>query len=167
LYVALQPNAAYDQAASKSKLLVKKYAPETYATFQQELALQPLKTGICTATTTTAIATGGLIDYIKMFSIVGILVLLIACINFMNLATARSAKRAREVGVRKVIGSSRIGLIGQFLVESVMLTFIAFVLSLIIIQLVFARFQFSCRHLILAFLIQIAFSGLSCQAMCC
>ena len=141
LYVALQPNGNYEQAASKSRLLVKKYAPENYATFQQEVIMQPLKDWHLYTDYENGVATGGLIDYTKMFSIVGILVLLIACINFMNLATARSAKRAREVGVRKVIGSSRKALVGQFLVESTLLTSIAFVLSLVIIQLVLPAFN--------------------------
>lgn len=142
LYLALQPNATYEQAASKSKMLVEKYAPETYKTFQQQVTLQPLKDWHLYTDFKNGAATGGLIDYIKMFSIIGILVLLIACINFMNLATAHSAKRAKEVGVRKVVGSSRIGLIRQFLVESIVLTGIAFMLSLVIVQLVLPAFNF-------------------------
>ncbi|TDW99565.1 ABC transporter permease [Dinghuibacter silviterrae] len=69
---------------------------------------------------------GGMIDYVRMFSIIGILVLAIACINFVNLETARSERRAREVGVRKAIGSRRTDLILQFLTESVLLTLFAF-----------------------------------------
>ncbi len=141
LYVSLQPNAGYEQAASKSRMLVKKYAPEIYTTFQQEVILQPLKDWHLYTDYKNGVATGGLIDYIRMFSIIGILVLLIACINFINLATARSEKRAREVGVRKVIGSSRSGLIAQFLVESTLLTSFAFVLSLVIVQMVLPAFN--------------------------
>ncbi|HZE85811.1 MAG TPA: FtsX-like permease family protein, partial [Puia sp.] len=84
---------------------------------------------------------GGLIDYIRMFGVIGILVLVIACINFTNLSTARSEKRAREVGIRKVIGSTRKALIAQFLLESVILTFLSFVLSLILIQGVLPSFN--------------------------
>lgn len=69
---------------------------------------------------------GGMIDYVRMFSIIGILVLAIACINFVNLETARSERRAKEVGVRKAIGSRRKDLIIQFLTESFLLTAIAF-----------------------------------------
>jgi ABC-type lipoprotein release transport system permease subunit len=69
-----------------------------------------------------------------MFSLIGALVLLIACVNFMNLSTARSEKRAREVGVRKAIGSRRKDLILQFLIESVLMTCIAFFLSLLLVQ---------------------------------
>jgi putative ABC transport system permease protein len=73
---------------------------------------------------------GGRINYVWLFGIIGGFVLLLACINFMNLSTARSEKRAREVGIRKAIGSRRIQLIGQFFGESMLYVFIAFVLSL-------------------------------------
>jgi predicted lysophospholipase L1 biosynthesis ABC-type transport system permease subunit len=76
-----------------------------------------------------------------MFSIIGLLVLLIACINFTNLATARSEKRAREVGVRKAIGSHRKDLVIQFLAESIVVTFIAFCISLLLVQLALPSFN--------------------------
>ncbi|AXY74351.1 ABC transporter permease [Paraflavitalea soli] len=79
--------------------------------------------------------TGGKITYIWLFGIIGIFVLLIACINFMNLSTARSEKRAREVGIRKVMGSHKAHLIFQFLSEAVLTAFLAFVLSIILIQI--------------------------------
>jgi len=79
--------------------------------------------------------TGGAIEYVRMFSIVGLLVLVIACINFMNLSTARSEKRSREVGIRKAIGSQRGQLIAQFLGEAVLTALIAFFLSLLIVKL--------------------------------
>ncbi|HZG26569.1 MAG TPA: FtsX-like permease family protein, partial [Chitinophagaceae bacterium] len=74
---------------------------------------------------------GGLITYVKLFTIVALVILLIACINFMNLTTARSEKRAKEVGVRKTLGSSKKQLILQFFSESMILTVIAFVLSIL------------------------------------
>jgi putative ABC transport system permease protein len=77
------------------------------------------------------INTGGSIQYVKMFSIIGLFVLLLACINFMNLSTARSEKRAREVGVRKAIGSARRQLIMQFYTESAVYVMLAFILALI------------------------------------
>ena len=74
--------------------------------------------------------TGGFIKYVRMFGILGLIVLLIACINFMNLSTARSEKRAKEVGVRKAVGSERGQLISQFLSESMLISALAFVLAL-------------------------------------
>jgi ABC-type antimicrobial peptide transport system permease subunit len=79
--------------------------------------------------------TGGKITYIWLFGIIGIFVLLIACINFMNLSTARSEKRAKEVGIRKVVGSRKADLVIQFLSESVLTAFLAFLISIICIQL--------------------------------
>ncbi|CAH0996227.1 hypothetical protein EMA8858_02358 [Emticicia aquatica] len=76
---------------------------------------------------------GGFIKYIKLFGIFGLFVLVIACINFMNLSTARSEKRAKEVGVRKAVGSAREQLIGQFLSESLLIAFIALVFALILV----------------------------------
>ncbi len=78
---------------------------------------------------------GGDIQYVYIFSAVALFILLIACINFMNLATARSAKRAREVGVRKVLGSERGQLMGQFMSESVLTTVLAMALALLLVGL--------------------------------
>ncbi|QJB38509.1 ABC transporter permease [Chitinophaga oryzae] len=84
---------------------------------------------------------GGFINYIRIFSSVGILVLLIACINFVNLTTARSEKRAREVGIRKAVGSRRRNLVFQFLAESLTLTFIALLCSFLIVALALPYFN--------------------------
>lgn len=78
---------------------------------------------------------GGMIDFVQMFSFIAVFVLIIACINFMNLATARSERRAKEVGIRKSIGSRRIDLIFQFISESFVITMIAYILAILIAQL--------------------------------
>lgn len=78
---------------------------------------------------------GGRIQFVWLFGIIGTFVLLLACINFMNLSTARSEKRAKEVGVRKAIGSERRQLINQFLSESLLVVFMAFILAIILVQL--------------------------------
>jgi putative ABC transport system permease protein len=83
----------------------------------------------------------GFIDYVLIFTLIGALVLLIACINFINLSTARSEKRAREVGVRKAIGSQRRDLIFQFLTESALVTFISFLFSILFAQLALPAFN--------------------------
>ncbi len=86
-------------------------------------------------------AAGGRIQFIWLFSIIGVFVLMLACINFMNLSTARSEKRAKEVGIRKTVGSVRSQLIKQFLSESVLVAFISFVFSIIFVVLLMPMFN--------------------------
>src|SRR5436190_1215835 len=85
--------------------------------------------------------TGGMIEYVRLFSIIAIIILVIACVNFMNLSTARSEKRAREVGVRKTLGSGKKQLILQFFSESIILSLFAFVSSLIAVVLLLPAFN--------------------------
>src|SRR5690606_5601294 len=78
---------------------------------------------------------GGMIEYVKLFGAIAVFVLIIACINFMNLATARSEKRAREVGIRKSIGSRKKELVFQFLGESLLITTFAFLVAVVLVEL--------------------------------
>jgi predicted permease len=84
---------------------------------------------------------GGRIEYVRLFSIVAIFILLIACINFMNITTARSAKRAKEIGVRKVVGARRISLIRQFVGEAMMLAFISMAVALLLLAMLLPAFD--------------------------
>ncbi|MCS4435296.1 ABC transporter permease [Aquiflexum gelatinilyticum] len=84
---------------------------------------------------------GGRIEYVKLFALIGLFVLLIACINFMNLSTAKSQKRAKEVGVRKVVGAEKGALVKQFLSESLLITFFASILALLLVQLTLPVFN--------------------------
>jgi len=84
---------------------------------------------------------GGRIDILLLLSIIGGFILLIACINFMNLATARSERRAREVGVRKVVGAQRSLIIGQFLSEALVMTFFAMILGILLVKLILPSFN--------------------------
>lgn len=84
---------------------------------------------------------GGLIDLIRLFTIIAIIVLVIACINFMNLSTARSEKRAKEVGVRKAVGAQKGALIGQFLGESILISFLSAALALVIVLIALPSFS--------------------------
>lgn len=85
--------------------------------------------------------TGGMIEYVKLFTIIAIIILLIACVNFMNLSTARSEKRAKEVGIRKTLGSVKRQLVLQFFFESVILAFISFVFSILAVLLLLPTFN--------------------------
>lgn len=85
--------------------------------------------------------TGGGIRYVRLFGLIGGFVLILACINFMNLATARSEKQAKEVGIRKTVGSHRWQLIGRFFAESYITVLIAFVLSLLLVVLFLPAFN--------------------------
>jgi putative ABC transport system permease protein len=84
---------------------------------------------------------GGLITIVHIVSVIGWIILLIACINFMNLSTARAGQRAREVGVRKTLGAMRKALIGQFLLESLIMSFVAVVLATILVYLALPGFN--------------------------
>jgi putative ABC transport system permease protein len=84
---------------------------------------------------------GGLIDYVQLFTAIAIFVLIIACINFMNLATARSERRAREVGIRKSVGSRRKELIFQFLGESIMITLISFLIAIVLVEILLPSYN--------------------------
>jgi putative ABC transport system permease protein len=79
--------------------------------------------------------TGGMIEYVNMFTVIAVFILVIACINFMNLSTARSERRAREVGIRKSVGSQRSQIIFQFIGESLFISFVAFVIAILAAQL--------------------------------
>ncbi len=87
------------------------------------------------------INTGGMIEYVRLFSIIGVIILLIACVNFMNFSTARSEKRAKEVGVRKTLGSAKKHLVFQFFSESMLLVLMAFVFALISVFLLLPLFN--------------------------
>jgi ABC-type antimicrobial peptide transport system permease subunit len=95
--------------------------------------LQPLRNWHLYSNYVNGQDTAGLLTYVRLFSLIGVLVVLIAAINFVNLTTARSAQRAREVGIRKSIGSRRGQLIAQFLTESFLMTLAAFALALLLV----------------------------------
>ena len=93
---------------------------------------------------------GGQIEYVRLFSIIAVIILLIACINFMNLSTARSEKRAKEVGIRKTLGSDKKQLVVQFFFESMLLVLSGFVLSVIAVYLLLPAFNLLVgKHLVL------------------
>ena len=139
-FVALQPGVTYAQVEPGLKTILDRYVPEGKSS-KQEIFLQPMKDWHLYSDFKAGFVSGGFIDYVKLFSLIGILVLLIACVNFMNLSTARSEKRAREVGVRKAVGSQRKDLIIQFLVESFVITIVAAFWAITFTQLALPAFN--------------------------
>ena len=109
--------------------------------FKAEIFLFPMKDWHLRSNWENGVQTGGFIQYVWMFGIIGIFVLLLACINFMNLSTARSEKRAKEVGIRKTVGSDRSRLIKQFLGESVLVSVISFIGAAIFVLLLLPWFN--------------------------
>ncbi len=131
-YVELQPGADATTVNSAIKDVVKRYTddnnfPETF--------LYPITKWHLYSKVENEKAASGLIGTVRLFGLIGLLILVIACINFMNLSTARSAKRGREVGVQKVIGARRITLIRQFLGESLLTAAIASIFALVIVSI--------------------------------
>src|SRR3569833_3680320 len=140
IFVGLQPGVTAAQISAKVKNLIYQNVP-TDRTYKPEVMLHALKDWRLYSDFKNGRIAGGFIDYVRMFSIIGGLILLIACINFVNLSTARSERRAREVGVRKAIGSLRRDLIFQFLTESLLTTFAAFLLAVLFVQLALPYFN--------------------------
>jgi len=126
LYVEKSDNADFDALTKRLENITRQYAKDG----NEHLVFQPMDRWRLYSEFENGKLKGGRISYVWMFGIIGVFVLLLACINFMNLSTARSEKRAKEVGIRKAIGSIRKQLIVQFLSESVMMAVMAFVLSI-------------------------------------
>jgi putative ABC transport system permease protein len=140
IYVQLNEHVTMEQASKAIKFVKRDHAPGDRR-FNPELFLHPMDRWNLYSDFTNGVSTGGRITYVRLYSIIGIFVLLLACINFMNLSTARSEKRAKEVGIRKAIGSMRGQLIAQFYSESVMVAFFSFLFSVGIAQLLLPLFN--------------------------
>jgi putative ABC transport system permease protein len=144
IFVQLRPDADPVKVNGKIKELVRSHLkdnPMMVNTVKPEVFLHPMSKWKLYANFEEGVNTGGFIKYVRLFGILGFLVLVIACINFMNLSTARSEKRAKEVGIRKAVGSVRGQLIGQFLSESLLISFVAFILALGIVSLALPFFN--------------------------
>lgn len=128
-FVQLKPRSNPVNVEAKLKDFIYRYQQRDKS-FYTQLALQPYGDKYLHSNFTNGYVDGGRIAYVRLFSLVAFFILLIACINFMNLATARSAKRAKEVGVRKVIGARRMSLIAQFAGEALLLTFISLIIAI-------------------------------------
>ena len=130
-YVKLQPNSSQAQAETRMKGLLKHYKSD----LTDNIVLQPIGDMYLYGEYANGKPAGGRISYVRTFGFVALLILLIACVNFMNLATARASLRAKEVGIRKVIGAVRSSLVGQFMGESILLSLLAAILAVILVIL--------------------------------
>lgn len=132
IYAEVEPNNSIDEINANIKDLVKKHFNDGS---NPELFLHAMDRWHLYEKFIDGKEAGGKIEYVRLFMGIAILILLIACINYMNMATARSERRAKEVGIRKSIGSSRKELIKQFLIESFFVTSMAFVLAIVLVKL--------------------------------
>jgi ABC-type antimicrobial peptide transport system permease subunit len=150
-FVQLKPGADAAKVQARIKDFIYNYRQKDKS-FITELALQPYSEKYLHSNFKDGYIDGGRIEYVNLFSIIAVFILLIACINFMNLATARSAKRAKEVGIRKVVGAIRSTLIAQFVGEAVVHTFISIIIAIAITTLVLPAFdQLTGKQLVLPF----------------
>lgn len=138
VYVMLNPGQSFQETNEKIRFFLKKYQGERS---RNELYLQPLARIHLYADVNFEFAVVGSIKNLTIFAAISIFVLLIGCINFMNLETARGADRAREVGLRKVVGAQRTSLIKQFLGESLLTVALAMVLALFLALILLPEFN--------------------------
>ncbi len=153
-YLVLNPLVNWKELEAKFEIFIEKYiGPEIQQYLGMSLAefkaqggdygfsLQPLTDIHLRSKLDDEIAVNGDITYLYIFGVIAIFIVVIACINFMNLSTARSANRAKEVGVRKTAGATRVGLINQFLTESMLLSLISTLLAMALISILLPVFN--------------------------
>jgi putative ABC transport system permease protein len=153
-YVLMHKDADYKKLEAQFPQFLRKYSGGqmqqelnmSYETFEKNgsffrLNMIPLTDIHLHSNLTGELGINGSVQYVYIFSAIAIFILLIACVNFMNLSTARSANRAKEVGVRKVLGSARKYLIFQFISESTMVTMFAVIIALVISLLILPEFN--------------------------
>ncbi|GAB4046630.1 ABC transporter permease [Spirosoma litoris] len=129
-YVQLADNADMDKVSAQINDIKLQNGRKESQQYHSQMFLHPMSKWYLASEFENGVSVGGRIQYVWLFSLIGVFVLLLACINFMNLSTARSEKRAKEVGIRKAVGSVRSQLISQFFSESFLVVVLAFALAL-------------------------------------
>src|SRR5215213_5617808 len=140
-FVQVADNIDMEKVSAKIRNVKLDNVSKEEAKYQWAVVLHPMSKWNLYNEFKNGVNTGGNIQYVWLFGIIGIFVLVLACINFMNLATARSEKRAKEVGIRKTVGSLRSQIIKQFFAESYLVVLLAFVLCLILVAVLLPLFN--------------------------
>jgi predicted permease len=136
-YVLLRSGTTPQTANKLLRNIVKSHAQE----IKSEIFVHPMPKWRLYSRFQNGKIAGGLIETVRLFGIIGLFILLIACINYMNLSTAKSEKRAKEVGIRKVVGARKGSLVWQFICESVLIAVIAGIIALVFAELSIASFN--------------------------
>ncbi|GAB2764655.1 ABC transporter permease [Rhabdobacter roseus] len=140
-FVQVADKVAMNEASKRIKNVKLDNVGKEEAKYKWVVFLHPMSNWELYNEFKNGVNTGGQIKYVWMFGIIGVFVLILACINFMNLATARSEKRAKEVGIRKAVGSVRSQLVNQFFAESYLVVFLAFLVSVLLVLLLLPPFN--------------------------
>jgi ABC-type antimicrobial peptide transport system permease subunit len=148
-FVLLKPHTSSGTVNARLKDMIRQYSGNRTS---EEAFIYPLNRMRLYSDFENKKPSGGRITTVRIFGLVAALILLIACINFMNLSTARSERRSREVGVRKVVGAGRGSLILQFLCESLLIAFVAGMLALVIVEASLPAFgKLTGKHLVIGY----------------
>lgn len=136
-YVTLNEGTDYKELSTKIADFIKTKEEESNVT----LFLKPYAESYLYGRYENGKSSGGRIEYVQLFSLIAVFILIIACINFMNLSTARASRRAKEVGVKKAIGAERSALINQYLSESMLIAFMSLAVAILIVHLFLPQFN--------------------------
>jgi ABC-type antimicrobial peptide transport system permease subunit len=143
-FVLLERGASVESLQSKIKFFLKGKLPES----KDQLGLQPFTRMYLYSDFKAGVLDGGRIDNVRIFGWVAVLLLVVACINFMNLSTAQSVERSKEIGIRKVIGAGKFLLVRQFMGEAALTVVSALALSLVVVEMTLPWFsQFTAKNL--------------------
>jgi putative ABC transport system permease protein len=147
-YILLKQNTNIRQFNDKIARLIERKCGESNRT----LFLKPYSDNYLYGNYINGKQTGGRIEYVKLFSIIAVFILVIACINFMNLSTARASGKMKEIGIKKALGASRKSLIFQYLTESILMAFLSLFIAIVIIELFLPLFnEITGKHIIVNF----------------
>lgn len=138
--ILLRKTAKVDLVKKQLKGFLDKYKGKS-ANYNAELEMQPFGDSYLNSTFKDGYISGGRVTYVKLFSLIAIFILIVACINFMNLATARSIKRGKEIGVRKVVGASKFSLVRQLIGEALVVATISVFVALLLVVLSLPAFN--------------------------